>query len=109
MANRKFGSIELEENNSFVLFTGRSGYDTTCNIHLCNRNTTDVLVSVAYINSNSAADIQPHDYIYYNYNLMANHTLDLRGVAVEQNCSIVVSSNSNSVGAIAYGVEEEIS
>lgn len=109
MAVRKFGSVELEENLDLILFTGRSGYDTTANIHICNRNSTDILISVAYVNSNSPADIQPQDHIYYNYSLMANKTLDLRGIAVEQNCSIAVRSNSNNVGAIAYGVEEEIS
>jgi type 1 fimbria pilin len=108
MAVKKFGSIDLVAYSYTILFTGRNVYDTTANIHICNRNDTDVRIWVAYIEGNNVADLLPQDHIQFNKLLPANGTTELRGVAVEQNCSIVVMSDNNNVGAIAYGVEEEI-
>lgn len=108
MAIRKFGSIDLVAQDYQVLFTGRAGFDTTANIHICNRSNTDARFYVAYVNSNDIYDVLPQDHIYFNKLLVANDTIELRGVAVEQNCSIIVMSDTNNVGAIAYGVEEEI-
>lgn len=108
MAIKKFGSIDLVAQSYQVLFTGRPGYDTTANIHICNRNNVDARVYVAYINSNDVFDVLPQDHIHFNKLLVANDTMELRGVAVEQNCSIIVMSDNDNVGAIAYGVEEEI-
>lgn len=108
MSFRKLNSIDLNANVYTGLFTGRAGFDTTANIHICNRNTTVARVSIAYVSSTNAADMRPEDHIYFDYLVSANDTMNLRGVAVEQNCTIVVRSDSTNVGAIAYGVEEEI-
>ena len=111
MAARRFGALDLSATTPTVLMAGASNFDSTVNVRFTNRNATPVKVRLAMVDdiaANALASLADEDYMEYDIEIRANGVLENTGLAVPEDYSLVVESDTADVTVIAYGFEEQI-
>lgn len=103
MATGRFGAYDLTANTPQSLAQGETDRYTACSVSLCNRGKNPVKVSVAI--TSSVNIISNAEYIDRDVELLPNCVLERTGIAIKANEFITVSSDTDNVSAVAWGVE----
>ena len=105
MASGRLGAADLAATTNTILHTGVSGLVTTCNVNLCNRNTSPVTIRLA-IEDGSTGTPANEDYIEYDVTIPAKGTLERTAIVLTATHSIVAYSSAANVSAVVWGFEE---
>lgn len=110
MAARRFGALNLVSTNTeTVLMSGAAGWDSTVNVRFTNRNATSVKVRLALVDqpSGTALPVNLEDWLEYDAEILPNEVLEETGLAVPEDHTLVVSTDTAGVSVVAYGWEEQ--
>ena len=111
MSGKRFGALDLVAATEAVLMSGLTGTNSTVNVRLVNRNSTQVKVRLALVDAPAATALTAladEDYLEYDTVILGNEVLENTGIVVPEDFSLVARSDSNDVTCIAFGFEEQI-
>lgn len=103
MATGRFGAYDLSANTPQSLAQGQTDRYTACSVSLCNRGKSPVKVSIGITTTVNL--ISPTDYLDKDVELFPNCVLERTGIAIKANEFLTVSSDTDNVSAVAWGVE----
>lgn len=107
MGARRFNATIVNIGEELILMSGQTGFDSTVTVMIANQGLGTANIFLAYIDSTDINDLSTEDYLVYNKSLSPGNTLEFKGIAVEQDHSLVVRSDVAPVSAIAFGYENE--
>jgi len=110
MAARRFGALDLQTTTYTLLMSGATGFDSTVNVRFTNRNSSPVKVRLALVDEPSGtalANLSDEDYLEFDIEIRANGVLENTGLAVPEDFSLVVRTDTTDVSVTAYGFEEQ--
>lgn len=107
MAAKRFGSATLNENEPYRLFTSTEGKDTTANFSVVNHTNEVARIGIAMVPSQLNYP-RNQDYFVLGTVVSIGGYFEYRGLAIEENQSIWLISDTTGVTVIATGFEEEI-
>ena len=105
MGAKRFGAVAVTPTINTLVMTGAAGTDSVVVLNIANQGASATAVQVAYMPGNVVSALSSEDYLVYNYQIGVGEFLQLKGIAVEENHSLVVLSVSEPVSAVAYGME----
>lgn len=106
MGAKRFGAEIVSPGTEKIIMSGQTGYDSTVVVTITNQGTTPTNIFLAYMDSTNLVDLSNEDYLVYNRSLGPGSYLEVKGIAVEEGHSLVVSTTTSAVSAIAYGIED---
>lgn len=105
-------NVDLAPGVDTALYSSATGYDTTGNIRIVNRNSVTITVSIAIVSapdeSTALADLTVADYIEFNAPVSANDILEDSGIVIPEGHFVIVNSSSNNVNAVLYGFTQSV-
>ncbi len=110
MSAKRFGALDLAATTDTVLMSGAVNFSTTANVRFTNRNATAIAVRLALVDADAAgalAALSLEDYLEYDTPIAANGVLENTGIAIPEDYSLVVRSDTASVSVVAFGYEEQ--
>ena len=105
MGSKRFGAVLVTPGINTLVMTGQPNTDSVVVLNIANQGVSPTAVRVAYMPGNVVASLTNADYLVYDHMIDSGDFLQLKGIAVEEGHSLVVYSVTNSVSAIAYGME----
>ena len=105
MGTKRFGAALVNPSINTLVMTAPSGKDSVVVLNIANLGIGSTNIRVAYMPGNVVSALTNADYLVYDHILPAGGYLQIKGIAVESNHSLVVYSTIHQVSAIAYGIE----
>lgn len=110
MTAKRFGALDLAATTDTVLMSGATGYSTTVNVRFTNRNAAAITVRLALVDADGAGALgalADEDYLEYDTPIVAKGVLENTGIAIPEDYSLVVYSDTANVSVVAFGFEEQ--
>lgn len=105
MPTKRFGAKLIHAGEEAIVAYGKAGFDSTIVINIANQVNNDAHIYIAYVDSLTASDLSPEDYLVFNKTLIGFDQFSLKGVALEEGHSIIVRTDDADVSVIVYGIE----
>lgn len=103
MATGRLGALDLAAASNTQLYLCPADTFTVCNVNLCNRGATAILVRIAISTSPSApAD---DDYLEYDVSVGANGVIERAACVLATGQRIYVRASAVGISAVCYGIE----
>ena len=109
MTAKRFGVLDLAATTNTVLMAGAVGFSATVNVRIVNRNAAAITVRLALVDADAAgalAALADEDYLEYDTPIVAKGVLENTGIAIPEDLSLVVYSDTANVSVVAFGFEE---
>lgn len=101
MANGLLATAKPSSETNTILYTGSAGQLASGSLAICRQGAGSELVRVALIDSANVGDLTDENYVVYN-----SDAIQITGLVVGPNQSIVVYANADSVSFVFWGFEE---
>ena len=97
------GKADLAATTLTTIYTVTAGKVGTCNVSICNRNSSAVTVRLAIA---AAATPTASEWLEYDTSIAGNSTLERSGVVAQSTEKIVAYSSATNVNVQVYGFED---
>lgn len=107
MASGLLGTADLSATTNTVIFTGTASTVTTCNVSVCNRNSSTITFRLAYEDGSSGTPSND-EYFEYDVSLGPNDSYERTGIVVTAGDSIIAYASGTGVSVQAWGFERPV-
>lgn len=96
------------------IYAPASGKKATVTINFANREASANKIRVAFIDatvtagSDASGSVANEDYLLYDYDLVANDSGNITGIAIGNGETLAVYGEDTNVSFVCYGVEEDL-
>ena len=105
MASGIFGQAALSATTNTTIYTVPASTYSVVTVNIVNRGTTSAAVRLAVSSSANPAN---NEYLEFDTVLPAKNVLERTGIVAEAGRQVIVYTDSASVTASAYGIEQEV-
>jgi len=106
MASGRLGAANVAAITITDVYTVPASTLTSCNINICNRNTTEAKIRIAI--SDTSVTQGTDEFIEYDTSVPGNGVLERTALLLDAGKILTVYSDVSNISAVVMGVEEAI-
>ena len=105
MASGRLGAVDLSATTNTLVCTGTASTISGVTVSICNRNTTEVKVRLAFCDGDMSS-LSNEDYILYDAKIEGNGVVQIAGKLLASGHTIVAYSDTANVSVSVDGYED---